>query len=84
MLNYWSIILSNEYKWLNLEKARFYKITINKYGNNNIVLDYRWGSCITNRGGKKSLCVPSEKEAQSYIDKMIKRRKSRGYQLISV
>jgi len=71
------------YEWVNKEKARFYKIIIKKEGNNRIVLDYQWGSCNTKRGGKKKLCVQSEDEAQKYITKMLKRRKSRGYMLIA-
>jgi predicted DNA-binding WGR domain protein len=70
------------YQWLNRAKSRFYKIVVQKDGTN-IVLDYHWGSCNTNRGGKKSILLCSEEEAQSAIDKMMKRRKSRGYELIT-
>ena len=70
------------YEWFNRAKDRFYKITVQK-DENNIVLDYHWGSCNTNRGGKKSISLCSEEEAQKTIDQMMKRRKSRGYELIA-
>lgn len=69
------------YKWLNEEKSRYYIITVNKYGSDKIVLNYNWGGCNSNRGGKKNICVHSEREAFNYIEKMMKRRKSRGYKL---
>lgn len=73
----------NIYQWLNKEKSRFYTIVVNRHGTNNIVLNYVWGSCNSNLGGKKNIKVNSEKEALTYIHKMMKRRKSRGYELIS-
>lgn len=76
-------MMTNTYKWLNHAKSRYYTITVDKDGTNNIVLNYRWGGCNSNRGGKKNLSVQTKEEAQSYIDKMIKRRKSRGYELIT-
>jgi len=69
------------YQWLNKAKERFYKITVQKDGSK-VVLNYHWGSVNTNRGGKKSLLLCSEEEAKKTIDQMIKRRKSRGYELI--
>jgi DNA polymerase-3 subunit epsilon len=71
------------YQWVNREKARYYTITMQKDGTNDIVLNYDWGSCNTNRGGKKDIYVSTEEEAEIYIRKMIKRRKSRGYDLIA-
>lgn len=70
------------YQWLNNAKERFYKITVQKDGAN-VVLDYHWGSVNTNRGGKKSISLCSEEEAQKTIEQMMKRRKSRGYELIA-
>ncbi len=70
------------YEWLNKEKARFYKITIEKDIASNIVLNHIWGGCNSNRGGKKNILVQNQEEAQAFISKMIKRRKSRGYELI--
>ena len=70
------------YHWMNKTKERFYNITVQKDGTYT-VLNYHWGSCITNRRRKKDLLCETEKEAQEIISKMIKRRKSRGYQLIS-
>lgn len=70
------------YQWLNRAKDRFYKITVQ----NNVTtirLDYHWGSCTSNRGGKKSIFVCSEDEAKKAIEQMMKRRKSRGYELIA-
>jgi len=75
--------MSNQiYEWLNLEKARFYKLKVQADEQNGIILSYLWGGCNSNRGGKKSLCVPTHEEARKLIDKMKKRRKSRGYSLI--
>ena len=70
------------YKWLNRTKEQFYEISVNDDGSG-IVLDYHWGSCNTNRGGKKSISVCSKEEAQKTIDQMMKRRKSRGYELVA-
>lgn len=47
------------------------------------VLDYHWGSCVSNRAGKKNILLCSEEEAKKTIEQMIKRRKSRGYELIT-
>jgi predicted DNA-binding WGR domain protein len=74
--------MTNTYQWLNPIKSRYYTITVNKHGSNHIILNYKWGGCHSNRGGTKSISVQSEEEAQNYIKSMIKRRKSRGYQLI--
>jgi len=71
--------MSNTYQWLNMEKSRYYTITIQKNGYSNIILNYRWGGCNSNRGGKKNISVQTQEEAQDYINKMMKRRKSRGY-----
>lgn len=69
------------YQWLNKEKARYYRITVEKNGTHDIVLNHRWGSCHSNRGGKKNIFVRTQEEAQGFINKMMKRRKSRGYEL---
>lgn len=74
--------MPNIYEWLNKEKARYYKITIER----NTVeykLNYVWGGCNSNRGGKKSLIATTEEEVHHFINNMIKRRKSRGYELIN-
>jgi len=70
------------YEWLNREKERYYVITIQQDDTNNIMLNYRWGGLNSNRGGKKALYVQTEESAQKIISKMIKRRKSRGYDLL--
>lgn len=75
--------ISNIYQWLNKEKSRYYTITIDAEGTNAIVINYRWGSYHTNRGGRKNLLVQSSEEAQSIITNMMKRRKTRGYELIA-
>ena len=70
------------YQWTNDTKNRYYKITIEGQGNDLVAINYRWGSCITRRGGnKKDLCT--REEAKKVIDQMIRRRKSRGYKLVS-
>ena len=71
------------YHWLNRAKERFYQITVKQNGISSISLDYRWGSCNTRRGGYKSMSVCSEEEAKKAIEDMMKRRKSRGYELIA-
>ncbi len=70
------------YQWINETKSRFYTITIEKEPNK-IALNYQWGSCNSNRGGKKRLVVNTLEEANKYIANMLKRRKSRGYCLIA-
>lgn len=72
----------NIYKWFNKEKSRFYTIEVRKNGFDHIILNYRWGSCNSNRGGKKNILVQTEEEVLHHIDKMMKRRRSRGYELI--
>ena len=74
--------MSNTYEWLNKEKSRFYIIDIQKEPTQ-IQLNYSWGSLHTRRGGRKSIRVQSKEEAQQYINNMMKRRKSRGYELIA-
>lgn len=71
------------YQWLNKAKNRFYQITVKQSGIYNINLSYRWGSCNSNRGGTKSISLHSEQEARKAIESMMKRRKSRGYELIT-
>jgi predicted DNA-binding WGR domain protein len=70
------------YQWLNRAKDRFYKIAVME-DDNRIRIDYSWGSCNSNRGGKKNIFLCSEEEAKKTINKMMKRRKSRGYELIA-
>jgi predicted DNA-binding WGR domain protein len=70
------------YQWINKEKLRYYTITIQKESDREIVLNHSWGSIKSNRGGKKNLVTQSEEEVQQCIHKMMKRRKSRGYELI--
>jgi len=71
------------YEWLNREKARYYRITIQKNGVRDIVLNYCWGGCNSNRGGKKNIFVQTEEEVQKFITLMMKRRRTRGYDLVS-
>lgn len=68
------------YQWLNIQKKRFYKITINP-NKDNFLLDYHWGSYITKRGGRKGVMLKSEEEVNNTISDMMKRRKIRGYEL---
>ena len=75
--------MSNIYEWLNRDKARFYKIKVEKENSLVIVAKHHWGSLNSNRGGKKELLLQSDEECQKLINNMIKRRKSRGYELIS-
>ena len=70
------------YEWLNREKARFYKITIIKDHPTNIKLNYQWGGCNSNRGGRKSIIVGSDEEVQTCISKMKSRRRQRGYEML--
>lgn len=75
--------MTKMYKWLNAEKARYYIITVEKEKTSQLVLSYKWGSCFSNRGGNKKIIAENAEKAQNFIEKMMKRRKSRGYQLIS-
>ena len=75
--------MTNTYQWLNKEKSRYYHITVQKSEASYLILNHKWGGCHSNRGGKKEIPVENFDEAQTYINKMIKRRKSRGYELIS-
>jgi hypothetical protein len=75
--------MSTLYKWLNHEKSRFYTIVVKKDVTNDIILSHTWGGCHSNRGGKKNLLVQTDDEVQAIIDKMMKRRKYRGYDLIA-
>jgi hypothetical protein len=70
------------YQWLNRAKSRYYTINVKK-DEDQIILKYKWGGCHSNRGGNKSLLVRTEEEVKKYIDDMMKRRKSRGYELIA-
>ncbi len=71
------------YEWLNKAKSRFYTISVKKNKLNQIVLNHRWGGINNNRGGKKDLMVHTEEEMQKLIVQMMKRRKSRGYELVA-
>lgn len=70
------------YQWINKEKSRYFTITVQKETQCGIVLKHSWGGMHSNRGGKKELSVSSEEEMQKFIAIMMKRRKSRGYELI--
>jgi hypothetical protein len=70
------------YRWLNKEKSRYFTIAINIDGTNSVILNYSWGGCYSNRGGKKNILVQTQEEAYKFIEKMMKRRKHRGYELI--
>lgn len=70
------------YEWLNKEKSRYYRISIIQH-HNDIILSHSWGGCNSNRGGKKNLFVKTEEEMTITLNKMIKRRRSRGYELIA-
>ncbi len=76
------VIMPNVYQWLNRDKSRYYTIIVAKM-KNKIMLNYYWGGCNSNRGGKKNLLVQTEEEVMAYINDMMKRRKSRGYELIA-
>lgn len=71
------------YQWLNKAKERFYKIEVKDNGCLGLVLHYHWGSCVSNRGGEKSVFLCNEEEAKKTINEMMKRRKSRGYELVA-
>jgi predicted DNA-binding WGR domain protein len=77
------VSISSVYEWLNEEKSRYYKITVHKQSPHVIILNYAWGSCNSNRGGQKNILVGNDDEAHSRVLNMMKRRKSRGYQLVA-
>lgn len=68
-------------KWLNKEKDRFYTMTLRKHEQETMV-NYAWGACHSNRGGQKSILVRDDEEVVKHINYMLKRRKTRGYELI--
>lgn len=72
----------SKYEWLNYEKSRFYTITVLKE-ETEIVINHVWGGCNSNRGGRKVLSLQSNEEVQNIINRMMKRRKSRGYELVA-
>lgn len=74
--------MNNIYKWLNHDKSRYYTIAVEKT-DTDIVLNHQWGGCNNNRGGKKNILVTNKDEMQKCITQMMKRRKSRGYELIT-
>jgi hypothetical protein len=71
------------YQWINKEKSRYFTIIVKKEAQSEIVLKHSWGGIHSNRGGKKDLLVHSEDEMQRCITNMMKRRKSRGYEIVS-
>ncbi len=74
--------MSKIYEWLNKEKSRFYKVSIEKDEQNGFALRHVWGGCNSNRGGKKDVAMQTEEDARRYMAYMVKRRKSRGYELL--
>lgn len=70
------------YRWLNREKFRYYTIIVHKDMLNDTVLTYSWGGCSSRRGNHKHLTVQTEEEVEEHISAMMKRRKSRGYELM--
>lgn len=70
------------YQWINPLKSRYYKISVNVNGVDNISLCHHWGGCNSNRGGKKNLVFNTKDDARKYLTQMMKRRKRRGYELI--
>lgn len=71
------------YQWLNREKKRYYKITVDSFGEMGNIIYYAWGGSDSNRGGKKHVFVPTEDGVARIISSLMKRRKSRGYELIA-
>lgn len=72
-----------KYEWINNEKSRYFVIAVKRYKESHIAINHVWGGCYSNRGGKKVVSVQTEQEAQEYINQMMKRRKSRGYELVA-
>lgn len=70
------------FKWINNDKSRYYTINIQHNIKSGISLYYSWGGINSNRGGNKNVSVSTQKEAEHLIEKMVKRRKARGYKLM--
>jgi len=70
------------YVWQNMQKKRFYNVTIGRDTSDNVVIDANWGGYFNKRGGNKIIFIKNNEDISKYINKMMKRRKSRGYELI--
>jgi predicted DNA-binding WGR domain protein len=69
------------YKWLNL--SRYYTAHVEKCVNGLIRINYSWGGCYSNRGGKKHLMFETEYQVMKQIMTLMKRREKRGYILLA-
>ena len=77
------MITVKDYEWLNREKNRYYKITVDNFGEMGNIIYYAWGGNNSNRGGRKHVFVPTRDGVQKIISMLMKRRKSRGYELVA-
>lgn len=75
--------MSKIYEWLNKEKSRFYKVSIEKDDQKGFALKHSWGGCYSNRVGSKYVAMQTEEDTKRYLAYMVKRRKSRGYELLT-
>jgi len=68
------------FNWLNTENARYYTVKI--IDGTSIIINYSWGGLGTNRTSTKNILVRNKEELNSTLNKLLKRRKSRGYELL--
>lgn len=75
--------MQSHYYWLNIKKSRYYKIIIQKDMLNDWILTCVWGGINSRLGNYSHLKIDNENEAKIHIDKMMKHRRKRGYELIT-
>jgi predicted DNA-binding WGR domain protein len=73
--------MQSNYYWINKEKARYYKILIQKDMLNDWILTCVWGGIHSRLGNYSHLKIDNENEAKIHIENIMKRRKSHGYEL---
>jgi|GEM_PF-2122290 hypothetical protein len=74
--------MQSHYYWLNKEKARYYKIIIQKDMLNDWILTCVWGGINSRLGNHSHTMLNSIDDAALYIENMLKKRKKHGYELI--
>ena len=71
--------------YIKFEKEdRYYYVSIQTtFFKNETDLICSWGVYHNNRGGRRIIVCKSKNEIDNHLDRIIKRRKSRGYQIVS-
>lgn len=69
------------HRWVNPQNQRYYSADLEQDLFGEWVLNCRWGSLRSQRGGVKITAVQSWEEGRAMIDALAKRRCKRGYQI---